>query len=606
MGLHVRSQRAPSRTIQRIRADVVCLIEQNALSVVFQPILSLQTGEVVGYEALTRAPDDGPFANTGELFQAAQEADMLQELEQETRLLTFRAVSRHWVDGARLFLNVSPSVLLRDGFTDELCRELERESQLGPRQVVIEITECADDEVIADLPSRMQPFRELGFQIAIDDVGAGNSGLNRISQARPDWLKLDRQLISDIDDDPFKQNLIRFFVRFATLSNMDLIAEGIENSQELATLIGLGVSHGQGFHLARPAKLDQPIGVEIRDRIVELARDVAAARFHDVTTVRIGSLAVPTVTCDQLGTVDEACDLLAASLGSAGVVVLDGLRYLGWIGRNRLEAIAAETRGRIPLSAAKLEDCEQLGHDVTLAEALHIVGSRPDERLTLPVVVEAEGRVAGVVTPKQLLLAAAEAHRHATVHIAPLTGLPSRVQADRWLADQIGSSDPAHIAFVDLRDFDAYNRAYGFEMGDMMLRHVVVAIQKQLADIDDGAKFVAHIGEDRFLLALPGESGDRLQGLVDGFEQLRREFFSPADQKQGSFSYVDAKGQTLSLPLTTLRVVYLRNVLQRVGGPHEVYELAVQLRMRAPEKSPGMGTVLTDRRADEVAQRAIA
>ncbi len=141
----MRSQRSPSRTIQRIRADLVCLIEQNALSIVFQPILSLQTGEVVGYEALTRVPDDCPFANTGELFQAAQDADMLQELEQETRRLTFKAASLHWAEGARLFLNVSPSVFLGDGFTNELCRELERESRLDPRQVVVEITERADD-----------------------------------------------------------------------------------------------------------------------------------------------------------------------------------------------------------------------------------------------------------------------------------------------------------------------------------------------------------------------------------------------------------------------------------------------------------------------------
>ncbi len=161
---------------------------------------------------------------------------MLPELERATRLLTFKAVSRNWVDGARLFLNVSPSVFLHDGFKDELCRELERESRLDPRQVVIEITERADDEVIADLQPRMQPLRDLGFQVAIDDVGAGNSGLNRISQARPDWLKLDRELISNINDDPFKQNLIRFFVSFANLSNMDLIAEGIETSKELATL----------------------------------------------------------------------------------------------------------------------------------------------------------------------------------------------------------------------------------------------------------------------------------------------------------------------------------------------------------------------------------
>ncbi len=210
------------------------------------------------------------------------------------------------------------------------------------------------------------------------------------------------------------------------------------------------------------------------------------------------------------------------------------------------------------------------------------------------------------MTPRQLLLAAAEAHRHATVHVAPLTGLPSRVQADRWLAERIASGDPVLVAFVDLRDFDAYNRAYGFEMGDLMLRRLVAVIQTQLVDVDEGAKFVAHIGEDRFMLALPGEAEERLQHLIDGFGQLRREFFSAADQQSGSFSCVDAKGKAMSLPLTTLRVVNLGNVLQRVGGPHEVYELATQLRMRTSDKAKGVGMVVTDRRLDGAARRASA
>ena len=98
------------------------------------------------------------------------------------------------------------------------------------------------------------------------------------------------------------------------------------------------------------------------------------------------------------------------------------------------------------------------------------------------------------------------------------------------------------------------------------------------------------------MLAFRGESGDRLEDLITGFEQLRREFFSPADQQGGCFSYVDAKGQSCSLPLTTLRVVYLRDVLQLVGGPHEVYELATQLRMRSQDKQTGGGAVITDHR----------
>ena len=602
----MQSRPAPSKSVQRIRADLARLIEQDELAIVFQPILSLRSGKIIGVEALTRLPSESGFADTAELFRLAERVDMVHELEIETRRRTFDAASQQWAEGTRLFLNVSPRVFVRDGFIDRLCRELERGSSLDPRQVVVEITERADEDLIDDLNARIRPLRDLGFQVAIDDVGAGTSGLNRIANARPDWLKLDRELISDIDDDPLKQNLIRFFVSFARLSNMDLIAEGVERAQELATLIELGVSHAQGYYLARPARLGTDVTEQVREQIVDLSRQVESRRFHDVTTVRIGSLAVPTPTCDQLNTVEDACSLVAAKLPVSGVVVLDGLRYLGWISHDRLHTIAAETRGRIPLSAARLEDCEQLGADITLAEALHIVGSRSDERLALPLIVEEDGRVAGMVTMRQLLLAAAEAHRHTTAHIAPLTGLPSRVQADGWLADRIDSGDPAHIAFVDLRDFDAYNRAYGFEMGDRMLRRLVGLMQGQLLNVSEPAIFIAHIGEDRFMLAFPGEAGDRLQGLIGGFELLRREFFSPADQGNESFSYVDAKGQSCSLPLTTLRVVYLRDVLQSVGGPHEVFELATQLRMRRQDRHADGDAVITDRRWSRQAGRLSA
>ena len=605
-GPTVRSKRAPSKSVQRTRTDIAALIEQDDLTIVFQPILDLRSGEVIGYEALTRPAADTPFAGPGELFEAAERVEMIAELERALRRLTFTAASLHWVEGTRLFLNVSPTAVLEDGFTECLCRELERGSRLDPRQLVIEITERADDELIDDIRLRMQELRKQGFQVAIDDVGAGSSGLNRIATARPDWLKLDIELITNIEDDPFKQNLIRFFVQFARLSNMHLIAEGVEREQELATLIRLGVSHAQGFHLARPGRLGVQLPREIRDQIIDLCRDAESRRFNDITTVRIGSLTVPSPTCDQLSTVDEAYHLLESRLSPSGIVVLDGLRYLGWISRDRLQTIVTETRGRIPLSAAKLDGCEHIGADVTLAEALHIVGSRSDERLTLPLVVESDGRVAGIVTLRLLLLAAAEAHRHATADVAPLAGLPGHIEADRWLTDRIGSRDPAHLAFVDIRDFDAYNRAYGFEMGDLMLRRLVGLIQEQFLDVQPDVKFIAHLGEDRFMFAFPSEGGDRLEGLVEGFEALRWEFFSAADQRAVTFSYVDARGQSNSVPLTTLRVAYLRNVLQTVSDSREIYELATQLRMRRPDQESSGGAVVTDRRAHRLSQRARA
>ena len=105
----MRTKRAPSKSVQRTRTDLAALIEQEDLTIVFQPILDLRSGEVVGYEALTRPADDSPFAGAGELFQAAERVEVIAELERALRRLTFTAASLHWAEGIRLFLNVSPS-----------------------------------------------------------------------------------------------------------------------------------------------------------------------------------------------------------------------------------------------------------------------------------------------------------------------------------------------------------------------------------------------------------------------------------------------------------------------------------------------------------------
>ncbi len=320
----------------------------------------------------------------------------------------------------------------------------------------------------------------------------------------------------------------------------------------------------------------------------------------------MGDLVTPTVTCDQLDSVGEVCRrLLAEHTHPPGVVVLDGRRYLGWVGFEQLGRILAEGRGHIPMSAAPLVACPQVGADMTLAEALEIAAARPDGQLANPLVIEAVGHVAGIVGVRTLIRAASEANRRAPSHVAPLTGLPSRVKADRWLDDRIRAGDPAILLFIDLRDFDAYNRAYGFDMGDLMLRQLVELLQIRLVD-EQGALFFAHLGEDRFMLAFRQDVMRSLQNVIHEFQSVHVQLFSPADQASGQFSYVDTTGREHTLPLTSIRAVYLPAVLQRVGDPRDVYELATQLRMRRVESTDAGGVIITDRRAEQAAQRKSA
>ena len=97
-------------------------------------------------------------------------------------------------------------------------------------------------------------------------------------------------------------------------------------------------------------------------------------------------------------------------------------------------------------------------------------------------------------------------------------GLPSRVQADQWITNHIRTADPCHVVFVDIREFDAYNAAYGHDKGDEMLIRLVGLIKSHLVDVIDGATFFAHLGEDRFMLTFTRDPRSRLLELLDGFE----------------------------------------------------------------------------------------
>lgn len=598
-------------TEEQRRLQLRRLIEDEAICIVFQPIVSLCSGETIGYEALSRPDPAYGFEHAGQLFEAAEQCGNLPELEMVCRRATFAAAAGR-SDDALLFLNCSPPVFGGSRFLDLIAADLQRIDGLDSRRIVLEITERADHGLFDNLDLRSLELREQGYQIALDDVGAGTSGLNRIMSLRPNWLKLDIDLISGIDVDPFKQNLIRFFVRFSKLSDMALIGEGIEREEELAMLIELGVTHGQGYYLARPDVALQPSDARTRRTVISLSRQADARRFEDVTTVRVGNLAIPVNTCDQSDAIADVYEQMTKRQHSLGAVVFDQNRCVGWLASDRIKAMHAQGETGAPIGTARVVSCPVVGPEVTLAEAMEISASRTDDEFVLPLIVQAADRIAGVVTPRRLLLAAARAHHHAPVHIAPLTGLPGRVQADQWLMNRIKAADPMNIVFIDLRDFDAYNRSYGFEMGDVMLRRLVGLIRGQFVETQDRASFFAHLGEDRFMVALGSDAQDRLRDLIKSFEAYHTEFFSPVDQAAQAFWYADSVGRRQSVPLTNLRIVYLPNVLQSVRDVRALYDVARRLRMQLCNH-PAIGNeIITDDRrdiddeAEEMLRRACA
>jgi EAL domain-containing protein (putative c-di-GMP-specific phosphodiesterase class I) len=212
----------------------------------FQPIVSWSRREIIGYEALVRSTEPA-MRNPGTLLNAAERLDRLNDIGRSIRVLCAAAADRAPPD-ALLFVNLHT----RDLLDDALYEDDAPLTQFAGR-VVLEVTERARLEEVNDVGGRISRLREQGFRIAIDDIGAGYSGLTSFAQLEPEVVKLDMALVRDIDRRPTSRKLVGSLIALCTELDMKVVAEGIETAAERDTLHALGCTWMQGYLLGRPA-----------------------------------------------------------------------------------------------------------------------------------------------------------------------------------------------------------------------------------------------------------------------------------------------------------------------------------------------------------------
>jgi EAL domain-containing protein (putative c-di-GMP-specific phosphodiesterase class I) len=228
----------------RKRERIMRLIDAGGPQVVVQPIRRLVSSEVVGFEALSRFGHGS--MTTAEWFEDAHACGLGAELE----IAALRgAVENAWPaiagrGNAYIAINVSPSTL---GHPDAI----ELLGQLPAERVVVELTE---HELITDAEhlGALRRIRSAGMRIAVDDVGAGFAGLQRLLSLRPEIIKLDRSIVATIETDPSRRALTRALAGFAEELGIALVAEGIERWSQTLSLCELGVAIGQGYLLGPP------------------------------------------------------------------------------------------------------------------------------------------------------------------------------------------------------------------------------------------------------------------------------------------------------------------------------------------------------------------
>jgi diguanylate cyclase (GGDEF)-like protein len=284
------------------RHEVVAVMDDpEGLTPVFQPLVALATGQISGYEALTRFKQP-PKRFPDQWFNLAARVGLGAALEAHAIKKALAVPGRP--PGIYLSLNLSPSTLRAPEVQAVLPEDL--------TGLVIEVTEhelATDDAALAtDLAS----LRARGARVAVDDAGAGYAGLQQLMRVAPDLIKLDRSLVQNIHEDTAKQALVESFVRFGRRTGAQVVAEGIETEEELGVLSDLDVTYGQGYFLAKPGPPWVAVSPWVSEKLLRrsLGGQMSA---EDISKLPVGSdqrLAAVVARVARAASVDEVEGLL--------------------------------------------------------------------------------------------------------------------------------------------------------------------------------------------------------------------------------------------------------------------------------------------------------
>ena len=555
---------------------------------VYQPILSLQNGSVLGYEALSRIRLPECDLNIEQLFSIARHVRKLWELEKLCRDAALRNAVKKPLS-AKLFLNVDSNIIydpeLREGFTHKKLAEY----GLNPDDLIFEITERSAVGEMDIFTASVEHYRKQNFQIAIDDFGAGYSGLSRVCALSPNYIKIDMDIVRGVHEHAYKRALVESIVKFCREMNITLIAEGIETEAELDTLIRLGVDYGQGYYLGRPApEFEEPpqdLKLTIKDKRIRatasLQKRSAFGTIDSIcqprTTVTADS---PAIEVYQLMQHDETLRevfVLNPDQSICGILTRGYLfeRFGGQFGYN----LSAKR------SAGHLASHSYLAVDrtATIDDVSRLAMDRKVSQVYDSVAVTDSLHYLGAVTVRDLLMAAISIQVRRASEANPLTGLPGNAAIQNVISSVLSESQLFAIIYLDLDNFKAYNDAYGFANGDRMIKAVADTLRSCCRE----EEFKGHIGGDDFVVIFSGEDLDRARELCGGitrvFGEAIRSLYNEEDWARGYIVSRNRNGFTENFPLATLSISVVTNQERTFSSMEELSRAIAEVKKKSKQ-----------------------
>ncbi|RAO75510.1 EAL domain-containing protein [Dyella jiangningensis] len=528
-----------------------------SLTPVFQPVVRVDTLEVVAHEGLSRCAFMPGNFSILDLLDLARMEGRLAEVElhaARTICHTFAAQA----ETGRLLVNLSAHAILQDAMRPDDVLFALTASGLDPARVTIEVTERDAVENPARLAHALGYLRAHGMRIALDDFGNGHSNFEMWNEIHPDVVKIDRYLIHGISHSAGRLAIVRALCQVAESLGTDLVGEGVEDPADLRVLRDLGIPFAQGFLIGRPqSETVNEASAEAKLLLRTHAVSVPPRPRGPVTQrpTQVSHLLIEAPAVNPRQTNEEVMALFVDYPELHAVAVVKDGHPIGLINRRLVNERMAQPFARELLAR---KSCTALMNSAPLVcdehrslESLSDVLRGEDQRyLADGFIVTSRGHYRGLGTGEALVRRVSELRIEAARHANPLTFLPGNIPTTEHLERLLQGGERIAVVHVDLTDFKPFNDHYGYSRGDEMIRLLSGLLAEH---VDPALDFIGHIGGDDFVVLFQSEDWQaRCERVIDAFNQRSPHLFDASDVARGGLRGKDRRGEPQFFPFTTV------------------------------------------------------
>lgn len=534
-----------------LQKELLYILDNKKLTPYFQPIVSIVQKKVIGYEALIRGPSNSSLHSPLNLFEVAERYKLSARLDFLCRKIIIQQYAKFNLD-AKLFINVSPNVLSQPQFkAGETLRYLKKYG-LNPRNIVIEVTEHKATDDYELMREAALHYREMGFEIAMDDLGAGYSCLRLWSELLPEYVKIDQHFIQELQNDSVKFNFVRSIQGIATSLHCHVIAEGIETQEELRAIQKLGISHVQGYYLARPAA--KPLAES--DFSSCLASDAAEQKSFWSNSISVEMISQLVAPISAQTPINEVMDLFRRRRELKILPLVDDEVASGIVFRDvflsRLFSshYGIELYGKKPIKTFIEHTPLSIDYNTPIEQvSLQLTSEMRHEQAFI---ITRENKYMGIVTVLALLEKITQQQIENARHANPLTLLPGSVPMNEQINQLLSHKTPFSFGYFDLDNFKPFNDIYGYSAGDEIIKAVAKTLRQC---VPPEAGRVGHIGGDDFIVIFTSSDWfERCKKILDTFEQCVPHYYTPKDVEAGGICAENRVGEKCFYPMTSLSV----------------------------------------------------